>query len=79
MSHTSKLVEVIHVADEALAVRVRCCDDPTTDSVHTIYGLHNLSEADIDVQITQHKARVETKHEAKQRALQHVVRLMAGQ
>ncbi len=36
MNHKTNVVEVSHVSDTMLSVRLRCCEDATTDSCHTI-------------------------------------------
>jgi len=68
MAHQAKIVgEPTELSDGAISVRVRCCDDPDTDSVITIYGLHELSTDDVIRHVRDHQANVEIKHVAKQR------------
>jgi hypothetical protein len=76
MSHKAKIVNVEEVADGILAVKARCCGNKTTDSV---LSLHELGRADeeIDADIQQHLARVQQLHADRDRAKQHVERLMA--
>lgn len=75
MAHQAKVTEVREVADGILAVKARCCGNKTTDSV---LSLHELSRSDeeIDADIQQHLARVEQLHADRDRAKQHVQRLM---
>jgi hypothetical protein len=61
MSHSTRIVQVSKPASGLLAVTIRCCDDPTTDSVLTIHQLHR-SDEDIQKDIDAHKARVEELH-----------------
>ena len=75
MSHKSDLISVEETGDGHLAVRVRCCGDPSTDSVLTLQGLHR-DDADIDKDIQEHHARVEGLHHARTRAKQHIERLL---
>ena len=37
MTHQAKVVDKKQIADGAIAVTLRCCDDPATDSTATIY------------------------------------------
>jgi hypothetical protein len=74
MPHKSVVVRVEEPADGLLAVTIRCCGDPKTDSVLTIHELHR-SEAEIDKDIADYQARVEKLHEAKARALAHIARI----
>jgi hypothetical protein len=68
MAHEAKIVgDPVELADGAIAVTVRCCDDPSTDSVLTLYGLHELSTNDVIRHVRDHQANVEIKHVAKQR------------
>jgi hypothetical protein len=48
MPHTAKLVDVKQIADDAIAICVRCCDDPNTDSWHTHHGIAALSQEEIE-------------------------------
>lgn len=76
MTHTSAIVKITEPADGLLAITVRCCGDPKTDSVLTLHELHR-SDAEIDADIATHQARVETLHAAKEHAKAHVARLGA--
>jgi hypothetical protein len=67
MSHSTRIVQVSKPASGLLAVTIRCCDDPTTDSVLTIHQLHR-SDEDIQKDIDAHKARVEELHAHDHRA-----------
>jgi hypothetical protein len=66
--HTAKIIETKKLADGAIAVLARCCDDPSTDSWHTIYNLHAKESSDIQREATDHASNVEMKHLATQRA-----------
>lgn len=74
MPHQSEIVHVAAASDGAIAVRVRCCGDQTTDSVLTIFELHR-DNSEIDKDIAAHQARVEKLHEARSRAIEHMERL----
>lgn len=76
MKHSSAIIQITEPADGLLAVTVRCCGDPKTDSVLTLHELHR-SEAEIDADIALHQARVETLHANKLRAKEHLSRLGA--
>jgi hypothetical protein len=76
MSHKAKIVKVEEVADGILSVKARCCGNKTTDSVLSLHELGRTDE-EIDQDIQQHLARVEQLHADRDRAKQHVARLMA--
>lgn len=75
MAHVSKVVKVVPRRDGHLAVTIRCCEDPETDSVLTLHELQR-EDAAIDSDIQQHQARVEKLHGDSQRAFDHVQRLI---
>lgn len=58
MSHTTRVVEIKQISDEAITVRVRCCANPKTDSVLTIYGVAGQTKEQIEAQIDKHHDRV---------------------
>lgn len=74
MSHSARVIDVAEVGDGLLAVRVRCCGDASTESVLTLHELHR-ADAELDKDIADHLARVETLHEARARAKAHIERL----
>lgn len=73
-SHQARAVEIVEPADGLLAVRVRCCNDPASDSWLTIHGLDRADE-EIDKDIAAHQVKVATLHHHKQRAKEHLARL----
>lgn len=75
MRHTSKVVKAEPLVNGLLAVTVRCCGDPTTDSVLTLHDLQRDNSA-IDADIAAHQAKVEKLHGDSQRACDHVSRLL---
>ena len=75
MSHTSKVIKVEPLLNGLLAVTVRCCGDPETDSVLTLHELQR-EDAAIDADIVAHQARIEKLHGDSQRARAHVERLL---
>lgn len=76
MSHQAKIVSVTAVADGILAVRVRCCGDHSTDSVLSLHEIHRPTE-ELEADIQKHCAKVETTHANRERAREHIERLMA--
>jgi hypothetical protein len=76
MSHKSAIITITEPADGLLAITVRCCGDPTTDSVLTLHELHRADE-EIDADIAAHQTRIETLHGHKLRAKEHLARLGA--
>ena len=77
MKHTSQIVQVSKPVSGLLAVTIRCCDDPKTDSVLTIHELHRPDE-EIQADIEAHKARVEQLHAHDHRADSLMAKLNAG-
>lgn len=75
MLHEPKIVDIQELAGGLLAVRARCCDDETTDSVLTLGELHR-TEAEIDANIAAHLAKIATLHQATEHAKAHIERLM---
>ncbi len=59
--HTTQIVEVKQSSDGTLAVRVRCCNDPLTDSIMTIH-FHGRTDEEIQQDIQKHHADVAQKH-----------------
>lgn len=78
MSHQAKIVAVSKLAPGLIAVKVRCCDDPSTDSVLTLGGL-DREQAELDVAIAAHHKKVETQHALDAQAEEHVKRLISGE
>jgi len=62
MIHTTELIEVKHVADEILAVLVRCCGDPKTDSWHTMHASVYTDESKLAASISSAHKRVAGTH-----------------
>lgn len=60
MAHTAKIVEVKELTDELVSYRVRCCDDPQTDSWHTASIMVDHSEG-----LRTHCQQVQARHERK--------------
>lgn len=75
MAHKAKIIHVHAVADGILAVKVRCCDDHSTDSVLSLHQLHRPEE-EIDADIQNHLEIVQEKHAARDHAQAHIERLM---
>lgn len=75
MTHTSEVVKALPLKSGLLAVTIRCCGDPATDSVRTLHELQRDNTA-IDADIAAHQARVEKLHGDSQRAFDHVARLI---
>ena len=59
--HITEIVEQKQVSDEAVAVTIRCCSNPLTDSTVTIYGVHTLSPEQLAEAVDKHHDRVASK------------------
>lgn len=68
MEHKTEVIEVQHLADTMVAVRLRCCGDATTDSVHTIEVSGDLAQADLQAWLDGRHAQVQGLHEKRERA-----------
>ena len=75
--HKARVTKVEAVGDGHLAVRARCCGDPTSESVLTVLELHR-SDEEIDADVTAHLARIEKQHAARDHAKRHIERLLNG-
>ena len=58
MAHTSIIVSKRQVADDAIAVTIRCCANAKTDSTTTIYGVSTKTPAQLFAKIEAHHNRV---------------------
>lgn len=70
--HITKIVRTEQQSDEAIAVIVRCCDNPKTDSALTIYGAHKMTSKQIDDYVEKHHDRVCAKCDAMKKANAHL-------
>lgn len=75
MAHKAEVVAQKQLSDGALAICVRCCDDPLTDSWHTVYDLENVDDAAMDNEIAMHVNNVEKKHAGMERVKQHIQKI----
>lgn len=73
--HKAKILDVSAIGDGHLAVRARCCGDPSSESVLTLLELHRPDE-DLEADIAKHLARVEKLHAAREHAQRHIERLL---
>jgi hypothetical protein len=64
MEHTTKIVRTQQMSDEALAITIRCCGNPKTDSVLTIYDVGKLSPSQLEADVDKHHDRVSQKCQA---------------
>ena len=62
MSHKTEIISMQQVSDEAIAVKIRCCNNPLSDCVHTIYGVAKMSALQLEQVIDAHHNRVAAKH-----------------
>jgi len=74
--HTTRVVRHEQKSDEAIAVTIRCCEDPNTDSAVTIYDVANMTQTQIEEQVSKHHDRVAAKCGGMQRAKQHLAELL---
>ena len=68
MDHKTAVVDVTHLTDSMIAVKLRCCGDATTDSVHTIEVSGDHTEADFQAWLDGRHAHVQELHEKREKA-----------
>jgi hypothetical protein len=61
MSHRTEIIRTKQLSDESLAVTIRCCGNPQTDCVLTLYNVGNTSEQKLEADIDRHHDRVAAK------------------
>jgi hypothetical protein len=59
--HTTEIVRTEQKSDEAIAVVIRCCNNPLTDSAHTLYGVAKMTPEQLGAAIDRHHDRVAAK------------------
>lgn len=74
MAHTTEVIKAIET-DEAIAITIRCCGEPKTDSVLTVYGIHKVTPEVLDAELHTHHDRVAAKHVAMGKAKAHLSNL----
>lgn len=63
MAHKTEVVKAVET-DEAISITIRCCDNPKTDSVLTIHGVHKLTPEQLEADVARHHDQVAAKHDA---------------
>ncbi len=71
--HTTEIIEQKSISDECWSITIRCCNDPSTDSVRTIHAvvrdrtgvLNQRTDEDLQTDIDQHHDEVMSRHAAK--------------
>jgi len=64
MEHVSKIIEKKKLSDGQIAVLIRCCEDVTTDSWHTLTLTTDTAPDDVTAWLVERKANVQTQHAA---------------
>lgn len=68
MEHKTQAVNIEHITDTQIAVKIRCCGDESTDSVHTIEVSGELTEADLQAWLDGRHTHVQGLHGKRERA-----------
>ncbi len=76
MPHKTEVVNVKQLTDEAISIHIRCCDDPKSDSVLTVYGVANMTPEQMEAQVVAHHDRVAAKHQGMVSGKQHLEALV---
>ena len=66
--HTTQIVNTKVISDESVAVLIRCCNDPSTDSWHTLQVSAATAAADVTAWQTDALTAVQNKHAARNNA-----------
>ena len=77
MKHSSQIVQISKPVSGLLAVTIRCCDDPKTDSVVTLH-LAAATDEEVEKAIEAHRAKVEELHAHDDRGHALMKKLNAG-
>jgi hypothetical protein len=85
MAHLAKLitdekgeVKVYTVSNGAIAFHAQCCDDPTTETPHTLYFPYPLTDDEVQQRVDVHLRFVEVLHAARERARDLVKKYKRG-
>jgi hypothetical protein len=77
MSHNTEILEVSHVTDTQIAVKIRCCGDDSTASCHTIEVSTDHTDAQIQEWLDGRHAHVQELHNRREKAKATIERLKA--
>lgn len=66
--HKAEVTDYRQVSNGAIAIHGRCCRDPATDSIATIYLTGGETEAEIQALVQEHLGRIEARHAAVEKA-----------
>jgi len=72
MSHKTEIVKQEQIGDERIAVTIRCCGDPKSDSTMTIAKAAGLSPGQLEAKVEAHHDAVARKHSAVNAASKHL-------
>ena len=73
--HLTEIVKQEQSSDEAIAVTVRCCSNPKTDSSLTIYGAHAMTPEQVEAKIDAHRDKVVAKCNAMGKLSDHLTKI----
>lgn len=65
--HDPQIISIQQISDGAIAVRVRCCGDPSTDSSYTEFFTPDTDFTSVQSNIESHKTRVADQHATAQK------------
>ena len=75
MDHRTEIIKHEQPNDECIAVTIRCCGDPKTDSTTTINAAHTLTLDQIEASVDEHHDLVAKKHTALAAGRSHLEKL----
>lgn len=75
--HKAKHIEIKQLSDGAIAVKTRCCDDPSTDSWITVYVKPESTEEELQLSLDTHAAKIENQHEAMSLHMKTISRILS--
>jgi hypothetical protein len=65
--HNPEIISIEPLSDGAITICVRCCGDPSTDSIHKQHFTADTDLAEVQTKIEAHKTRVADLHAANQK------------
>jgi len=74
--HITQIVRTEQQSDEAIAVTIRCCNNPKTDGTITIYGVQGLTHEQFEAKVSAHHDKVASKCGGMQKAQGHLATLV---
>ena len=76
MEHTARIIEKKKLADGQIAVLMQCCDDPSTNSWHTLSITKDTTTDEVSAWVADAEQHVQDSHSAAQAVDLHLESLI---